>query len=399
MPIWPAPEKLQHSRVFRRKRGQYPFAGTARRVLHKRGLSPFPSVCYCNRVAVFLERGICGGAARLNRVGSRRPRSEQSLDQIFPQRGSAASGTVVEMNPTEVKLDVRGEPRTFAVNDIRRMIFAEDPPELRRARDDIATGQLEQALEALKRVDAGRITRDFVRNDLRYYLAYCEGRLALTGGGDKTAAAAAMLEFVKQNSNSYHFYEAAGLLGDLAMATENPENALKYYAAIGRAPWPEYQLRTALLEAAALTALSRYAEALTRYESVLASTLDTPESLRQKLIAQSGKAVCLAENGRADEGIALLEEMIAKNDPGDADLFGRIYNALGRCQMKAERPQESLMAFLHTDLLFNGNPEIHAEALYYLSKLWTTVNKPDRATTARNLLVERYAGSVWAKRS
>ena len=225
------------------------------------------------------------------------------------------------------------------------MIFAEDPPELRRARDDIATGQLEQALEALKRIDAGRITRDFVRNDLRYYLAYCEGRLALTGGGDKTAAASAMLEFVKQNPNSYHFYEAAELLGDLAMATENPENALKYYAAIGRAPWPEYQLRAALLEAAALTALSRYAEALTRYESVLASTIDTPESLRQKLIAQSGKAVCLAENGRADEGIALLEEMIAKNDPGDADLFGRIYNALGRCQLKADRPQESLMAF------------------------------------------------------
>ena len=43
----------------------------------------------------------------------------QSLDQIFPQRGSAASGTVVEMSPNEVKLDVRGEPRTVAVNDIR----------------------------------------------------------------------------------------------------------------------------------------------------------------------------------------------------------------------------------------------------------------------------------------
>lgn len=322
----------------------------------------------------------------------------QSLDQVFPQRGSAASGTVVEMNPNEVKLDARGTPRTFAVNDIRRMTFAEDPPELRRARDDVAAGQLEQALETLKRVDAERIARDFVRHDLRYYLAYCEGRLALTGGGDKSSAAAAMLEFVKQTPNSYHFYEAAELLGDLAMATESPENALKYYSAIGRAPWPDYQLRATLLEAAALLALNRFPDALSRYETALASTLDTPESLRQKLVAQTGKAVCLAESGRAEEGIALLEELIAQNDPTDADLFGRIYNALGRCHLKADRTQEALMAFLHTDLLFNRNPELHAEALYHLSKLWVAVNKPDRATSARNLLVERYAGSVWTKR-
>ena len=77
-------------------------------------------------------------------------------------------------------------------------------------------------------------------------------------------------------------------------------------------------------------------------------------------------------------------------------LFARAYNALGRCYMKQNKPKDAVLALLHTDVLFYADADAHAEALYYLSKLWSDINKSDRAVAARSTLRERYAGSIWA---
>jgi len=69
---------------------------------------------------------------------------------------------------------------------------------------------------------------------------------------------------------------------------------------------------------------------------------------------------------------------------------------LGNCYLKTGKNKDALQAFLHTDILFYADSESHAEALYHLSKLWATEEKPDRATAARTTLRERYSGSVWA---
>lgn len=124
---------------------------------------------------------------------------------------------------------------------------------------------------------------------------------------------------------------------------------------------------------------------------------DLPETKRQKLLAEVGKARCLAETSSPDEGIKLLEKVIGENEPSDTELFGRAYNALGDCLLKAGKQKDALMAYLHVDVLFYSDPEIHAESLYHLSRLWAAIKKPDCAASARNLLEQRYSGSVWAK--
>ena len=58
----------------------------------------------------------------------------------------------------------------------------------------------------------------------------------------------------------------------------------------------------------------------------------------------------------------------------------------------------STLKRMHVDVLFYSDPEIHAESLYHLSNLWASIKKPDRAAASRNLLQQRYSGSIWAKR-
>jgi tetratricopeptide (TPR) repeat protein len=322
------------------------------------------------------------------------------FDQVYGFKGSPASGIITETSsPTEVVIDVSGAPRSIPVNEIRRITLADDPADLRRGRDAVLSGQIESGYEDLRKVNAADIKRALTKADLEYYLAYCQGKLALTGGGDKAAAAKAMLAFVGANVKSHHYFEAAELLGDLAVSLESYDGAAKYYGAIAeKAPWPDYKMRGAVLKARALVRKGDFAAALTEFDAVIAAGVDTPEAMQQKLLAQAGKASCLAGTGAPEEGIKIAEDIISKNSPEDnAELFGRTYNALGACYLKAKKPQDALMAYLHVDVLFYSNPEIHAEALYNLSKLWLALKKQDRADSARNLLTDRYAGSVWAK--
>jgi tetratricopeptide (TPR) repeat protein len=320
----------------------------------------------------------------------------QQYDQVLTRRGSPANGRVVGMSPTEVVLETRGTRQRIAVNEIRRVSYAEDTPELRRGRDNILAGQWAAGVADLERVDAASLDRAEVKQDLQFYLAYGRGRLALTSGGDKSTAKNEMLAFAVNWPESFHFLQAADLLGDLALALD--EDAVKYYAAIAaKAPWPEYKLEAAISEAQALLLQRKYGEADRKFTEAMQFQLDTPEATRQVRLAQVGRAVALAETDRHEEARQILERLIAENDPQDSELFGRAYNALGRCFLKAQRPRDALLAYLHVDILFFAEPEEHAEALYHLSQLWSAVQKPDRAQSARNLLNDRYAGTRWAR--
>jgi tetratricopeptide (TPR) repeat protein len=251
-------------------------------------------------------------------------------------------------------------------------------------------------LEELKKVAVDQIANDVIKQEVGYYTAFCLGKLALTAGGDKAVAIDQLKNFIGANRSTFHFFEGVQVLGDLNFAAGQYPAASTFYGLLANAPWPEYKMRASVLQARSQAAGGAHAEALAAFEQVLSSGLSTPEAMEQKMHATVGKAVCLAATGKQDEGIKLVEDMIAKNDPSDAALFGRAYNALGACYQKAGKPREALMAYLHTDVLFFADREAHAEALYNLSKLWESVNKADRAVQARGTLTTRYPGSRWA---
>ena len=327
----------------------------------------------------------------------------QRTDQLIPLKGVPISGIVITMSPTEITINVRGTDQKISVRDIKRLTFADDPRELAAGRDHILNGDLPAGCDQLKKVDPAAITRDFVKQDLDFYLAYCQAKLALSGGGDKEAATQSLMNYARSASKNYHFISAAELLGDLAVELEKYDEAARFYGYLAKtareASWPDFALQVAAMEARVLEAQGKFPEALQKYDAILAANINSPEASRQKSFASVGKAGVYAETNQPEEGIKIVDDIVQANDSQDTELFGRAYNAQGRCLIKMNKPKEALLAFLRVDLLFNQHPDIHAEALHYLSKLWTGTNKSDRAAAAHNVLAQRYAGSRWAKKN
>ena len=137
-------------------------------------------------------------------------------------------------------------------------------------------------------------------------------------------------------------------------------------------------------------------ETLQSYDAVIASELSTPETNLLKEFAKAGKGACLAETGKPDEGIPLIKKVIQDNDPNkEKRLFAYANNALGNCYLKKSQSKDALLSFLQTHLLFFGDADTHAEALYQLSKLGDSLNRPEIASDARETLRQRFAGSHW----
>lgn len=329
----------------------------------------------------------------------------QKLDQIqmADSKKKPERGTILKASPSEIDLDTAGNTRTYATNEIGKVSYGDEPEELTNARNSIVQKNYGQASDLLRKIDESKLDRDLIKHDVSFYKALCLVNLAINEGGNKADAEKAMLGFVsKFGKESFHFYEAAELLGDLAVAKGDfAAAAAKFYGdkGLGGAKFPEFQMRANIKAGRALQLAQKPAEALAKFEQCIATDLSTPEAKQLKLLASAGKASCLAESGNVDEAVALATKIIAENDPTDTKVFARANNALGTCYLKGNRPKDALRAFLQTHLLFYQDGDAHAEALFNLAKLWDQVAKPDRATEARNTLRERYSGSFWSSKS
>ena len=323
----------------------------------------------------------------------------QGFDLIQDANGTLTRGVIKETSRDKVVIEVNEVPREFQVNQIVNLTFRDDPLELKLARRDIKSGNFESALEKLKRIDRETLNRDIVKQDIDYYTAFATAQVALFGNGDKGAAALRLRKFVEENPGSYHYFESLEIIGNLAVGLGNYEAAEEYYGKVAGAPWPDYRMRGWVLQADAMLARGKYREAYEKYNAVLAEDTGAGQAAadRQKMLATVGKASCLAEGTKPEDGIRLAEGILEKADPKDTELYARAYNAMGRCYRKAGKPKDALLAYLHTDILFYAQPDAHAEALFHLSSLWGQVNKKDRALKARSLLKARYPDSIWAK--
>ncbi len=324
----------------------------------------------------------------------------QSTDRIKTVSGTVTSGKVIAMTPEKVvlKKGVIGQT-DIDVAKIDSIAFAGEPKELAQARTHLANKRLQDAQAALAKIDAAKITRAEIRQEVDYFKALCAARLALAGQAPLDDAGKLMYRFVAASGQSFHYFTACEILGDLLLERGNFAQAETYYQKVAAAPWPEVQTRAHLGVARALLAQGQADAARKQLDAISQSPAASADARRQQTMALILKAACQTETGKVTDGVESLVDIIAKTDPEDGQLQAQAYNALGNCYLKMgkERAKDALLAFLHVDVLYNTVPASHAEALAKLVPLWEAIGKPDRAREARKLLRERYPNSRWAR--
>jgi tetratricopeptide (TPR) repeat protein len=317
-------------------------------------------------------------------------------DRVRTARGSEL-GEVTEMTSLEVKVNRRPSgTATVAVNDLRGISFDGEPSELSQARVRAANGGYLEAAELLAKIDAASVKRDFIKQEIEFYRAYCAAKLALGGRGTINDAGRLLNNFVRTFPQNYHYFEAIEAMGDLLAADGKLDLALKQYNDLARAPWPEYKVRAAVMIGQALQGQAKHAEAIQQFDAAIGMAGGS-SSQSEKLAATLGKAISLAETGQLETAVGMVEQVIQDSDPEQKELHARAYNALGSCYQRAGQPKDALLAYLHVDVLYNSVPEAHAEALANLVPLWQAIGQEARAREARQTLEQRYAGSRWAK--
>lgn len=328
------------------------------------------------------------------------PHAQAQKDQVRLKAGGTVTGEVVSTTADAIAVrTASGETRRVPTNEARAVLFADEPSALTQARINAANGGYATALRKLREIDGRELARGLVRDEARFLTAYCEVRLAAIGQGNAAAAYKRLGAFLKANPDSHHAYAATEALGDLLVAIERYDRAAPMYARLAKAPFPALRLRAEVLTGRALQAKGDHDEALERFERALSLEAAGEGVAEERLAAQLGKARSLAETGRLDEGVDLAREVVLAAGDGEPAKLARGYNTLGRCYEAAGMPIDALLAYLHTDLLFDGDPDAHAEALSRLAELWKTAGDPDEARDAVRRLRDRYASSRWAAES
>jgi tetratricopeptide (TPR) repeat protein len=322
----------------------------------------------------------------------------QDRDRVFPVKGPAVTGKIVEKNRDKVVIEVRGNNQNFPSNEILRVLFEGEPPTLSRTKDLVAQGQIEQAVDEFKKIDAASLPTEDMKQDYQFLRGYIAGTLATKGKGDPKNALTLLTNWVKDNAQSYQFYPAAELMGDLAVASGTPDQAAKYYGGLAAAPFPELKTKGSFLQGRALMASKQNADAKGKFQSVMEAKLSDPVSLKFQKMARIGIIQCDALEGKASEAIGELEKMVDEGDSTDGELFAELFNTLGSLFAAAGRNEEAVLSYLKTDQLYGAQSEPHAESLYRLNQLWTKMGSTQKAADAKQKLEKLYPTSPWVRK-
>lgn len=323
-----------------------------------------------------------------------------AVDEVIRQSSrESVRGTIDETSKTELTVEAIGRSTAVPVTDIAEVRWDGEPPQLNLTRTREANGDLDFALESYRELQ-GQIDSEQrnLKTDIEFLIARTLAKKAVADPAAKDAAVKALDGFLAAHGDNFRFYDALQWLGRVHVAADDFDAAKSTYARLAEAPLPE-------LKMAAQNALARIKlnqddldGALADFDSVLSQSASSPAASRQHFAAELGKAIVLGRQGNHEEAVKTLDEVIRKASPDNATVQAEAFLRKGESLETLGKDQDALLAFLHVDILFPGESEPHAQALYHLTKLWAVAGKAARSAEARRKLTEQYPASEWTKK-
>lgn len=325
----------------------------------------------------------------------------QSADRVRLVPSGEVRGEITAVSPNEIEVVVPGQsdPVRKPIDQIREVIFGDEPEAVRAARSELLRQDPAAALEQLEKLTPEELAgaSENVLAELDFLRAAVAARMATATGDGIDAAAQALRAFIGKRSRSHHFYEAHEILGDMLARGGKYADAAAAFAVLAKGP-PAFKVRSAAANAGLLFEQKQYPAAQREYENAAGIATDPKDeaSAAQKRYAALGAARCLVRQGKAADVVPAVRGLLAQASPDDRELLARAFNALGDAYAaQGGKDQDALIAYLTVDLVYNTVPDSHAEALFNLARLWQKAQNPERSRAAKQALQDSYPDSRW----
>ncbi len=324
--------------------------------------------------------------------------SSLRAEDMIDRRGatSALRGDVTEISRTEVVIKSRNNQREYRVpaNEIERVRWQGEPAQLTQARVEERNGQFDKAVTVYETARKDAVSANLT-TDLEFLIARVTALRALADEENYDPAIKLLEKFRTDHPSSFRYFESLKLLARLYMAKPDVDKANTTMKLLSEAPWNDFKMEADILQAQVALANGKIDAALAPLDNVLRVTPSTPAEWSRHYDALLAKATCLQKQAKFQEAINLLTSVLDQASEDDAKTLAETCVRLGDCYQAAGRTKEAILAYLRVDILFPKQKTHHAEALYYLSRLFAQDGKFDKAADAQARLQQAYPHSPW----
>ena len=311
------------------------------------------------------------------------------------------TGDITEITKTDVTIKPRTrDAEKIPANEIVRIRWEGEPIKLNSGRGQEERGYLANALtnyqDSLGDVKADNAN---LKTEVEYLIARTTARMALADSTKVDEASKRLQDFQKAHSNNFRYFESLAFLGRVQMAKNDYAGAKTTFELLTQAPWGDYKMSAQIGTARVLLEQQQYDQALQAFEAVIGMPGNSPAETARKQEALLGKATCLQKQQKHNEAITALNEVIQKVSPDETAIQAEAYVRQGDSLQVVGKLKEAVLAYLHVDLLFQAETDLHAESLYQLWKLSPQIGQPERGGEALARLQADYPNNEWTKKS
>lgn len=309
------------------------------------------------------------------------------------------AGDVEKVTKTAVTIKTRKGSQEVAANTIEFIEWDGQPARLVGALGQERNGRYKEALETLKEVrEKLPSTATNLIDDVEFFQARIQGKIGLSDETQLQASIDQLKDFLSGNLNYYRYFEGQELLGRLYRTQKSYLEAETTYRSLEKSPFEGWQIAAKDGLARIALAQNQLNEALSQFNAVLGMKASTDQSKERQLSAKLGKVACLQKQNNHQEARKLLEQLLSATKPNQTSLQAETYLRRADSFLAEGKTQQALIDYLMVDVVFAGEAEYRAEALYQLTQLWPGVGHPERAQDAAADLQSNFPSSEWTQK-
>lgn len=311
--------------------------------------------------------------------------------------GKPVQGEITTANKTEVTVKPRtGEAQKIPANDIASIKWDGEPAKLSIAKGDEERGNYEKALDTY--TEAHKDATGKLKTYLDFLIARTMAKQALEDESKLDDAIKKVEAYLKANADHVGYYESQSFLGQLYGTKGDYAKAQTAFENVGKAPWKDFQIASKVAVGRMQLKQNNVDGASKTFGEAASGNAETDSEKARRAEAQVGQAACLVKQSKHDEALKLIDEVIKATSTDEAATMAFAYVLQGDCYQAQNKAKDAALAYLHVPVLFSKEKAAHAEALYNLAKISGTIGQPDRAAEAKEILLESFPNSEWAKK-